>query len=99
MSSRTPTRAIAKAPIRIAWLSPSLGRKTNPATTAPPRIPSPPSFGVGTVCSERSLGWSIAPIRTASCLVSGTEEERQHPGDKEGEEGVEVSWHSGRTRG
>src|SRR4029077_6398631 len=67
------------APIRIAWLSLSLGRKSRPATATPPRIPRPPSFGVGTTWSERSLGWSMAPTRTASHLVSGTSSSASRP--------------------
>ena len=80
-------QAIATAPIRIAWLSAVVGQPDQPGDEdAGEDRRGRPSFGVGDVCSERSLGKSIAPTRTREPLGQRHQQQRQDAGDEEGEE-------------
>ncbi len=71
-SSIMPTPAITIAPIRIARVWSSQGRKIAPDAQTATRIAMPESFGVGVTCRLRSRGWSIAPIRQAKASATGT---------------------------
>ena len=75
----TPTAVITMAPARIERVSWSQGRKIEPPIRTATRTARPPSFGVGTSCRLRSLGTSIAPIRTASASVAGTSAQTAAP--------------------
>ena len=52
----------------MRWLS---GRKISPATSAPPKIASPPSSGVACLASPMSFSSSTAPMRRANRAASG----------------------------
>ena len=70
-SSSAPTIVISAAPARmpsVRWLS---GRKSRPATSAPPKIASPPSSGVASRARPRSFTSSTAPIRRAKRAATG----------------------------
>ena len=72
MSSSTPSMTIRSDPMRMPRISRSISAKISTVTTKAPKMASPPSRGIGTLCIRRlSLGTSIAPTLTASFFTSG----------------------------
>ena len=70
-SSSAPTAVISAAPPRMPFVVDDIGTNSSAATSTAAKIARPPSSGVASRASPRSLTASTAPTRRASRATSG----------------------------